>query len=255
MHTALVIVLLCFARLLFAGPPLLFVGDDDFPPYSYEVNGEIVGIDIELIREMARRLNLNIKIQLVSWKRLILMTQNGTCDGSFSLFYTKEREKFSHFAFSQPVHTSSFPIFYSKDQPFQFNTVADLFGKTIGINRGFTISDEFEKAVKLGKISVNIENEVDENIVLTALGQIDGFTNNLDVTLYKLKHKPRLTKYRTHILYTDNSLSARRHAYLVLSKNAKNIRNKKERILDINRTFTEMQDSGFYLQVRATYLE
>jgi len=74
------------------GKPLLILADDDFPPYSYRENGKITGFDVDIIEEMAKRLNLSIKIKLYPFKRLIVMTKSGKCDGSFSLFRTKERE-------------------------------------------------------------------------------------------------------------------------------------------------------------------
>ncbi len=238
-----------------SGNSLIFLGDDDFPPYSYQENGKLVGIDVEIIEEMAKRLNIDITIKLVPWKRLIKMTQSGQCDGSFSLFHTENREKFAFYAFSQPIHVSRFPLFFKKGKKIQFNTIEDLYGKIIGINRGFSISEAFDAAVKQGKIIVNIENEVDENIVLTANSSIDGFTNNYDVTKYKIKNIPRLKQYKKVIFHSQKSISDLRNAYIVLSKKTPNIQNKAEMIQGINQTLTEMKNDGFYLKLNKQYLE
>ncbi len=249
------IILLCISKSALSDNPLIFVGDDDFPPYSYQNNGKLVGIDVEIIQEMAKRLKLDITIDLVPWKRLIRMTQNGQCDGSFSLFHTKKRESFAFYAFSQPIHVSRFPVFFKKDKKIQFNTIKDLYGKTIGINRGFSISEAFDTAVKQGKIIVNEENEVDVNIVLTANNKIDGFTNNYDVTKYKIKNIHRLKQYKKLIFHTQKSISDHRNAYVVLSKNATNIQDKSNMIQRINQTLTEMKNDGFYLKLSNHYLE
>jgi len=237
------------------GNPFLFVGDDDFPPYSYEQNGRLMGIDVEIIQSMAGKLNLDIKIRLVPWKRLIMMTKNGLCDGSFSLFHTNEREVFALYAFSQPIHVSRFPLFYKKGSIIKFNTIEDLYGKVIGINRGFSISEAFDLAVKQGKIKINIENEVDKNVALTANGRIDGFTNNYDVTKYKIKHNPRLQQYKDVIAHTPKSISDMRNAYVVLSNNAQGIQNKEKMVQRINWALTEMKNQGIYSKIYHRYLE
>ncbi len=254
-NIGIALLLLILSQPLLSADTLLFVGDDDFPPYSYKENGRLVGIDIEIIEEMASRMTLDITIKLVPWQRLIIMTKNGQCDGSFSLFHTREREKYALYAFSQPIHVSRFPLFYKTDKSIQFNTIEDLYGKTIGINRGFSISREFDQAVKQGKIRVNIENEVDENIFLTANGRIDGFTNNYDVTKYKIKHVERLAPYKNMIHHTQKSISDLRNAYVVLSKNATAIKNKEQMIHQINQTLMEMKQDGFYLKLHHRYLE
>ena len=240
---------------VFCGTPLVFIGDDHFPPYSYEEKGRLVGIDVEIMEEMARRLNLDITIKLAPWKRLIRMTRDGQCDGSFSLFHTEKREKFALYAFSQPLHVSRFPLFFKKGRTIRFNTIEDLYGKIIGINRGFSVSHAFDAAVEQGKIRINPENAVEENILLTAGGKIDGFTNNYDVTKYKLKNSPRLREYKDLIMHTRKSISDHRNAYLVLSKRASQIPDKPGMIRRINQALTEMKKDGFYSALSQRYLE
>lgn len=243
----------CFSTVCF-GAPLLFVTDDSFPPYSYLEKGQIKGIDIEIVEEMAKRLNVEIRIEQVPWKRLLKMTQHGLCDGSFSLFKNKERLEYAMFATAQPIHVSAFPIFHKKDVEFKLDSLKDLYGKTIGVNRGFSVSESFDEAVRQGKIKVNVEDEVEENIYLTMDGQIDGFTNNRDVTLYKIKNNPRLKKFNDMIQYTQKSLSDQPNAYLVISKKAPNIKDKARMVQDINRVLTQMNQDGTFSEIFLRYI-
>ncbi|HCY88564.1 MAG TPA: hypothetical protein DHV36_25740 [Desulfobacteraceae bacterium] len=237
-----------------AEKPLVFVGDDHFPPYSWEEKGKISGIDVDIIRELWQRLDIAITIRLAPWKRLIHMTRTGQCDGSFSLFHTRARESFAHYAFARPIHISRFPLFYRKGSDMKFDTITDLFGKTIGVNRGFAISDAFDAAVESGKILVNIENNVDKNIFLTANGRIDGFTNNFDVTLYKLKHLPRMQALKDLIVHSEKSISELRNAYLVLSRQSRNIPDKPLMIERINKALEQMAADGVFLKINQKYL-
>jgi len=40
-----------------------------------------------------------------------------------------------------------YSVFVKKGREFDFNRIEDLYGKTVGIQRGWFVSDEFDKAV------------------------------------------------------------------------------------------------------------
>ena len=97
-HIAVLIVLSLFWCCAHANPltanALSVVGDDDFPPFSYrKPDGTLHGIDIEVITELQNHLGIELSIELVPWKRLLIMTKQGFVFGSFSLFKTPEEYK------------------------------------------------------------------------------------------------------------------------------------------------------------------
>ena len=104
------------------GQTFNIVGDDDYPPFTYsDKNDQVSGIDIELFQEVAKRLDVEINIRLVPWKRLLKMTKQGDVVGSFALFKTPERESFSLFTY--PIHRSTFKLFTTKNHNLNYSSV------------------------------------------------------------------------------------------------------------------------------------
>jgi len=199
------------------GQTFNIVGDDDYPPFSYsDENKQISGIDIELIQEMAKRLEIQINIKLVPWKRLLQMTRTGDTVGSFSLFKTPERESFS--LFTHPIHYSTFKLFTTPKTGLHYSNVKDLYGKRIGIEAGFVISDEFDKASTRGDIALIQIFSFDDAFRRLLMGGIDAFVGNDLVVQHKLKHEYRSKKNMSNIIALPQPLKQARGAYLVLSK-------------------------------------
>jgi len=205
-----------FPILLF-GQTFNIIGDDDYPPFTfYDKNAQVSGIDIEQIQEMADRLDIQINIKLVPWKRLLKMTKNGDVVGSFALFKTPERERFS--VFTYPVHYSTFKLFTTKKHEISYSSVNDLYGKRIGIEAGFVVSDEFDKASLRGDITLIQIFSFDDAFRRLQLNGIDAFVGNELVVQHKLKHKYTYTKNISGIIALPKPLKQARGAYFVLSK-------------------------------------
>ncbi len=57
----------------------LIVGTcDDYPPYSFNDNGKIVGFDIDVIHEVSRRMSVPLELKNMSFDILLLELQRGT---------------------------------------------------------------------------------------------------------------------------------------------------------------------------------
>ena len=77
MLTALVLSLLCGC----AQKEEFVVGfDASFPPYGYMDNGEYVGFDIDLAKEVASRNGWDIKLQPIDWNSKDFELNSGTID-------------------------------------------------------------------------------------------------------------------------------------------------------------------------------
>ena len=55
---------------------------DYFAPYQYkDAAGNLTGIDLDIIREIARRLDIEVEFQAVPWKRSLVSVEKGLVDG------------------------------------------------------------------------------------------------------------------------------------------------------------------------------
>ncbi len=245
--TYIVFFLLIVSSISFAADRTLnLVCGENFPPFSYEENGIIKGMDVETVLEMAARLNIEVKIELKPWKRVLSMTELGKCDGAFSCFRTAERQKFA--VYTAPVNYSTYSIFVKKGEEFKFSSITDLYGKLFGKNRGLVVSDEFDQAVKEGNISLV---EISSNLVdLAMLNRFDMFVDNLLLTQYQLKRK----KLTGQITPLPRPITKARGAYLIISKAAA-IKEKESLVKKMTKVLREIHSDGTIQKIQNKYLK
>lgn len=139
----LVLILFMFSGTLMAADSLteiqangkMVVGlDDSFPPMGFRNDdGEIVGFDIDLAKEAAKRLGVEVEFKAVDWDGVILSLKNGMIDLIWNgLTITPAREK--SIDFSQPYLENSQSIVVQKNS--EIKNKNDLAAKVVGIQLG-----------------------------------------------------------------------------------------------------------------------
>jgi polar amino acid transport system substrate-binding protein len=109
--------------------------DDAFPPMGYRSKdkNEIVGFDIDLANEAAKRLGIKAEFKPVAWDGIIFSLNKGDIDVVWNgMTITKEREE--KILFSKPYMNNRQIIMVNKDS--NIKTIADLKGKTVGLQLG-----------------------------------------------------------------------------------------------------------------------
>lgn len=129
-----------------------------FAPFEYYDNREIVGVDVEIIKRVAEKLDKKIEIKNVEFDVIIDNVADGVIAdaGAAGLTITEAREK--KVDFSIPYYTSVQYVIYKKDAAPEMKEdyiVWDaLAGKTLGTQTGSTgylfISDEIDSGVLEG---------------------------------------------------------------------------------------------------------
>ncbi len=113
--------------------------DDAFPPMGFrDENNEIVGFDIDLAKEAAKRLGVDVKFQTIVWESKLEEINSGNIDVIWNGFsITPDREK--EYLFTKPYIKNRQVIVVTADSPIK--TKADLEGKKIGIQAGSSAQD------------------------------------------------------------------------------------------------------------------
>ena len=93
------------------------------------------------------------------WKRVLRQLEEGQIDGFFGY---------------APWSWAVLSIFVRKGEVFPFQKIEDLYGKRIGIVRGFTTSPEFDRAMREGLISVDESGSYGSLIKMLDAKRIDG---------------------------------------------------------------------------------
>ena len=116
---------------------LTVCSDIPYIPFEYEEDGEYVGFDMDLVKEIASGMGLDIAIQDVGFDGL----QGGTvlaarqCDlGASAMTITEDRQK--NLAFSDPYYDSLQSILVPEGS--DIAGLEDLAGKKVGVQQGTT---------------------------------------------------------------------------------------------------------------------
>lgn len=150
----------------------------DYPPYEFHkaIGGkdEIVGFDVEIAKQIAKDLGVQLEIKDMKFDGLLAALDQGNVDLVVAgMTPTEERKK--NVDFSDVYYTAVQTIIVRAGDKDKIKTVDDLKGKRIGVQKG-AIQEEIAKkqvsgaeAVALGKISDLVlalkNNRVDAVIV------------------------------------------------------------------------------------------
>lgn len=123
---------------------LLIVGTSaDYPPYAtinLETN-EIVGFDIDIVREVACRLGKKIELRDMPFNYLMFDLYLGQID-VIAAGLTPDEDRKKAVLFSKPYLTSDPLIIVTKREQPALTDITELYGKSVAVNTGYT-SDMF----------------------------------------------------------------------------------------------------------------
>ena len=108
--------------------------DASYPPFEWKENGEYKGIDIDLIREIAKRGGFEIEIQSMDFKGIIPALQSKQLDIAIAgMTITDERRQVLDF--SDPYFDAGLSIVVGKNNE-DVNGPDDLANKTVAVKKG-----------------------------------------------------------------------------------------------------------------------
>ncbi len=127
--------------------------DDTFPPMGFRSsNGEIVGFDIDLAKEVAKRMGVELVIKPVEWSTVILSLNKGDIDMIWNgMTVTPERAKQINFS---SVYLKN-RLVVVVPQGSRVKSMSDLAGKIVGVQLGSSNEAALTKSA-IGKKIKNI---------------------------------------------------------------------------------------------------
>lgn len=221
---------------------------DNFKPLTWQEEGKAKGIDVEIVTEMCKRINVTCNISFLPWNRVLYDIERGKVDGGFAAFHSKAREQFAEFI-KEPLHYSSYYIYVMKGKEFKFQKLSDLYGKSIGINLGFYLDEDFHQAHTDNKIHVS-QGRLDLSFNQLVRGRIEGVigqSHEVAITLANMQLDDQ-------VVTLPKPLFGPRPAYLVMSKKAK-VENLKSLMHSMNEALRNMRKEGFMDHINAKYLD
>lgn len=169
----------------------LIVGTSaDWPPFEYVKDGEVVGIDIEIVKRIARELGVELEIKDMKFAALLEALKNGEVDMVIAdITPTPKREQIVDF---------SIPYYFAKGNALvtlkdkELESLDDLRGGKVGVQLG-TIQQEWAEENLKGIAEVVTYNKVYPDMVMVLKrGDIDAIVVSEMVANVILKKDPDL---------------------------------------------------------------
>lgn len=116
--------------------------DADFPPYGYvDENGDYVGFDLDLAKEVADRNGWELKLQAIDWDSKDMELSSGTIDCIWNGF-TMSEDRIDGYTWSDPYVDNSQVFVVAKDSGIQ--TLADLKRKNVVVQTASSALEALE---------------------------------------------------------------------------------------------------------------
>lgn len=123
--------------------------DDSFPPMGFkDEKNEIVGFDIDLAKEVAKRLGREVEFKAIDWNSKEAELKSGRVDILWNGLDITDKRK-ENMLFSEPYMDNRQIVFVAKNGKLSVASEADLAGKTIGTQSGGTTEEYFENKPEL----------------------------------------------------------------------------------------------------------
>lgn len=132
--------------------------DSSLPPMGFIENGEYVGFDIDLAKEVAKKLGLEVKFQPIEWSSKEAEIKSGRIDVIWNGFtVTEERE--NQFLFSHNYMINKQIVIVKSDSPYyEMQDLLDNADLRVACQAGSTAETAIEKSGLKEKSRINISN-------------------------------------------------------------------------------------------------
>ncbi len=123
--------------------------DDNFPPMGFrDESGNIIGFDIDLAKEVARRMNADVEFKPIDWSKKREVITSGEVDMIWNGLDINDRRK-EYMIFTRPYMDDRQVILVRKNFEEEIYSEGDLEGKIIGTQDGSTSADYINENPKL----------------------------------------------------------------------------------------------------------
>ncbi|MCP3892917.1 MAG: amino acid ABC transporter substrate-binding protein [Desulfobulbaceae bacterium] len=146
----LILITMCFIGFAFAEKEKLIFATHPFPPFKYVAeNGDIVGCDVEIVKQIVTRLGYDFKIKSLPFQRALFNVSKGKMTGYIS--FTKNPERLKTYYFSSPISTIKDVFFKQKKNDINWDKLDDLKEYRVDYTKNYNYAPVFLDAIKQNK--------------------------------------------------------------------------------------------------------
>jgi polar amino acid transport system substrate-binding protein len=212
--------------------------NSEFPPFSFKENDDFTGFDIDVIKEVLKRLKKDIVFKDMPFDALIPEIQIGNIH-VIAAGMTPTQERAQRTLFTHP-HLTGNPLLIISLKNNPIFSVTDLEGKTVAVNEGY-VADSFmseQPGINLLRLSSAL---VSDGMLALESGRADAFV----AASYSMK--PYFEKYNINNFNVTPIADTEETSAFAISKHYPDLRR------DIQVILNEMEQDGTLAAIKAKW--
>ena len=219
------------------------IGVDTWVPFIFANNKEYSGISIDYVKELTKRMNVNLVIKTIPWARSLKMLKYGEIDAVINMVETPERKEY--ITFTNPSYISLTTRFYiHKDSEDLIKTYDDLYKYQIGFVRASSYFSPFDNDKKIPKYGITTESQLLAMLAKKRFKVIIGTDPQVD---YEIAKKGYIDYIKQASYNPNNNVNIR----IGISKKSSFIKE----LNQINNITKEIVSEGLIQKYKAKYLK
>jgi len=157
----------------------VLMGTDDWPPFRMRTDWGFVGLDLDIIHEVARRMDITVIAERYPWGRSLKSMEAGTVDLMTGLAYRDERAEY--IAYTDPPYYRCSTVFYTPaGKASSLTAYEDLAQMSVGYVLHSAYFPRFDQDETLNKIGMAEEINLVEMLKKDRLDAIIGTDCQID---------------------------------------------------------------------------
>ncbi|MGJ8681808.1 substrate-binding periplasmic protein, partial [Paraglaciecola sp.] len=140
--TSCLLALYCFSSALLSNEIIIYGNENKAPKYYFE-DKKAKGILIDIMRYVDSKLPETFNYELYPWKRALYYASQAK--GGI-IGFSKNKERLKTFDYSDVMYSEVINLVVLQGHEFHYQNISSLQGKRIGVQRGSSYGDTFEKS-------------------------------------------------------------------------------------------------------------
>jgi polar amino acid transport system substrate-binding protein len=220
---------------IFPAPPFMIGAADERAPVS--------GIDVEIVGEIARRMDCRVQYIRAPWVRCLNLMETGRADLLSSAFMTPERQAYMVYLSDPFLRNLPIAFYFKTGSGFSVDRYEDLYQyKSIGVLKGASYFERFDHDEKVAKVAVTSQDQLFP--MLTA-GRLEVIAGYVDTENYRLAQEGYRGKVERSVFEVKNPVEV----YMAVSRKSPWL----DRLPELDQINRDLLKEGFIQRVIDKY--
>jgi len=196
------------------------IGWEPWNPYQFQNDqGQLTGLDVELVKAIIHEMNCTIKYLKLPWLRQLAYVRQGTIDMVAGASKIAERQEYAFFSNDYRNESNVIFVLRGTAQKYPFKHISEIINSSfqLGITNGYHYGDSFAELLKNAEFKKHIQGVPSDavNIKKTLRNRVNGFVGDNYAGIAALKkegvrdqfeiHSVPVSSAKIHIMFSKKS--------------------------------------------------